>query len=177
MATLTEALIRNYTLAKRENPKLRKGQYMQEAFPGRYKNEQSAYQTYNQTVKGRRPGKRIEPLIEPDRTILLRGKRVPRGATEEGLWKVIVHFNYVDQDGNVVEDAEISFNTFSSEHTTLLAVPYLEDAILPTAEERLDHYLEIGSPPGVTSKTITYIEVIPINTYRKPAVDLDRLYI
>src|SRR6266571_406078 len=94
--TLAEALTRNFILAKRENPKLRRGQYMQEAFPNRYKNEQSAYQAFNQTVKERRPGKRLLPLIEPDRTVILRGKRVPRGYHETGLWKVIVHFNATD---------------------------------------------------------------------------------
>lgn len=173
MATFTEALLRNFALAKRENPKLRKGQYMQEAFPGRYKNEQSGYQAFNQTVNNRRPGKRLAAKIVPDRTMLLRGKRVPRGATEEGLWKVIVHFNYIDRDGNLVEDQEISFNASSSEHTTLLAVPYLEDAILPTAEERL---AEVARQ-SFDDAQITYIEVIPINTYRREAVDLDTLYI
>src|SRR6266568_1499710 len=97
---LSKALVRNFALAKRENPKLRKGQYMQETFPGRYKNEQSAYQAYNQTVRERRTGKRLLPLIEPKRTVLLRGKEVPRGAYETGLWKVIVHFNATDRDGN-----------------------------------------------------------------------------
>src|SRR6266576_1357755 len=85
----------NYRITIREKKGLRKGQFMMEAFPGRYKNEASAYQAYNQTVKGRRPGKRLLPLITPDRTMILRGQRVPRGAVEEGLWKVIIHFNYI----------------------------------------------------------------------------------
>lgn len=100
-------LSENYRIANREK-KRSKGRFMMEAFPGRFKNEASAYQAYNQTVKGRRPGKRLLPKIIPDRTVLLRGKRVPRGATEEGLWKVIIHFNYIDSDGNMVEDQEIS---------------------------------------------------------------------
>jgi hypothetical protein len=175
---LAGQLEENYKLSNRRaftnrSRPLRKGEFMMQAFPGRYKNEASAYQAYNQTVKGRRSGVRIRKHIFPDRTSILRGKRVPIGMTQEGLWKVIVHFNYIDQDGNVVEDQEISFNAESSEHTTLLAVPYLEEAMLPTAEEKLEE----AARQSFDDAQITYIEVIPINTYQKQAVDLDELWI
>lgn len=173
MATISEALALNYSLAKREHPSLRKGQFMQQAFPNRYKNEDSAYQAYNQTLKGRRPGRRLVPLTQPDRTKVVRGKRVTIGSAREGLWKVIVHFNYVDQDGNLVEDQEISFNMQSSEHTDLLAVPYLESAMVPIAEEKLVEYTQ----QSFGNAQLTYIEIIPINTYQQQAVDIDNLNI
>lgn len=172
MATLIESMAYNYALAKREQPKLRKGQYMQRVFPGRYKNEDSAYQAFNQTLKGRRPGRRLP--VEPRRTFKLRGKQVPQ-SYEEGLWKVVIHFNYVDRDGNLHEDEEISFNMRSSEHTNLLAIPYLQDAMLPTAEQVLADTNTTGD--SWSNAQIVYLEIIPINNVRVQPVDIDELYI
>lgn len=166
------ALIRNYLLAKREDPSLRKGQYMMEAFPGRFDNEQSAYQAFNQTTKGKRGGERLYKLANPPRTIKIRGERRPT-SYQAGLWKAIIHFNYIDQDGNLVEDQEISFNMQSSEHDDLLAVPYLRRVMLPIAEE----YLAEKTRQSFNDAQITYLEIIPINTYHTTAIDLDELYI
>lgn len=172
MPSLAEALMRNFLLAQRERPGLTKGQYMQRAFPNRYKNEQSGYQAFNQIIRGRRPGGRLP--VEPERYVMIRGEKRPT-SYQTGLWKVIIHFNATDGDGNTLEDQEVSFNAESYEHTNLLAVPYLEDAILPTAEQYLTDLS--SATQSFSSAQITYIEVIPINSVRVQPVDLDTLYI
>lgn len=173
MATLPSALIRNFALAKQQTPSLTKGQYMQRAFPGRYKNEQSAYQAYNKTVSGKRSGGRLAKASEPDRTMVLRGKKVPRGAYEEGLWKVVIHYSYIDENGDTISGQEASFNARSMEHTNLLATPYLQDAIVPTAEQ----YLMERTGKRYEGAEIEYIEILPINTYQVAAYDLDEIVV
>lgn len=177
MATLKDSLARYYTLVNRERKEkkeqpLTKAQFMRRVFPGRYKNDASAYAAYQRIQSGQRQGGELVPLIEPERRALHRGERVPR-MYQAGQWKTIIHFNFIDSDGNLVEDQEISFNMESAQHFNLLAVPYLEEAILPIAEE----YLREKAEQSFESAQLTYIEVIPINVSRAPAVDLDRLYI
>lgn len=170
MATIAESLAFNYSLARREIPGLRKGQYMQQAYPKRYKNEASAYQAYNQTIKKRRPGTRLAAAAEPPRFAIIRDKRAPLGGYRKGLWNVAVHFDLYDDDGNLTaENQLVSFNVQSSEHTTFLAIPYLQEALLPVAEDYLFN-LKYNAK-------ITYIEVRPINTFQRTALDLDEMYI
>ena len=172
MADLREALIRNYLLAKKQDPSLTKAGYMQRVFPGRYKNDASAYAAYQRVASGQRKGGELVPLIEPRRTFTLRGEQRPRQYMV-GMWKTIIHFNYIDSDGNLIEDQEISFNMESSEHVNLLAVPFLEEAVLPIAEQ----YLIDKTEQSFESAQLTYIEVIPINQRTKSAIDLDTLYL
>lgn len=177
MATVGEQLAISYARARAVNPNLRKGQFMQKVFEGRYKNEQSAYQAYNQTVKERRTGKKLGKLAEeaqppiqhPER---IKGKRRPRpGGTRYGLWKVNVKFTYVGDDGKEYQETR-SFVAESAEYTSLMDIPYIEEIIQESVDEYIESWLEGDSMRG--NYTDVEIEVVPIYRFdTKNVVDLD----
>lgn len=177
MATVGEQLAISYARAKANNPSLRKGQYMQRVFGGRYKNEQSAYQAYNQTTKGRRSGKKLgqlakeaqPPVQHPER---IKGKRRPRpSGTRHGLWKINVTFTYVGDDGKEYEETR-SFIAESSQYTSLMDIPYIEEIVAGSVDEYIENWIEGDSLKG--NYTNTQIEVVPIYRYdSKNIVELD----
>lgn len=166
MATVGEELAIAYARARAENPSLRKGQFMQRVFGGRYKNEQSAYQAYNQTVKGRRSGKRLEelnikaqpPVQHPER---IKGKRrPPPGGRLVGLWKVNITFKYLDENGKEVQDPEIrSFIAQSDMYTTLFDIPYIQEVIAASVDEYIDKW---NTEYDLGNYTDVSVEVVPI---------------
>lgn len=184
MATVGETLAISYARAKAQNPSLRKGQYMQKVFGGRYKNEQSAYQAYNQTVKGRRSGEKLgklshaaqPPIQNPEIREQVRTgqiKRRPRpGMSQRGLWKINVIFHYEDDKGNPVQDPESrSFIATSIDYTELFDIPYIEETIAASVDEYVDKW---DMEYSLGNYTRTTIEVIPI--YRHDSsnvVDID----
>ena len=179
MATIAEQLIISYARAKAGNPSLRKGQFMQQAFQGRYKNEDSAYQAYNQTVKGRRTGGRIGKLSEEAQPplregVVLKGKRRPRpSGTREGLWKINVTFTYIDEDGKEYEETR-SFIAESSQYVSLLDIPYIEQIILASVDDYIVYWMENDSLRG--NYTNKQVEVVPIYRYDSShVIDLDEI--
>lgn len=186
MATVGEQLVISYARAKAQNPSLRKGQYMQKVFQGRYKNEESAYQAYNQTVKGKRSGKRLSklaydaqpPVRNPEIREKIRTgqiKRRPRPSmTRKGLWKVNIYFTYIDQDGQEREEVR-SFIAESAEYTSLMDIPYIEEIVAASAEEYVELWVEGDSLNG--NYIDKRIEVVPIyrsDTDTPERMQLDR---
>jgi hypothetical protein len=196
LATFAEQLIIAYARTKAKDPSLRKGQYMQRVFPERYKNEASAYQAYNQTVKGKRPGGRLEYLSEqaqpPVQSEKLKQKfksgelkRRPRpSGTQHGIWKVNVGFAYpasTDEKGNQTYDMEYrSFVAISDRYTKLTDQPYVEEIIKASVDEYISYWLETaekeGSDPIDTNYAFTTIEVVPIYRYdSEHTVEIDEI--
>jgi hypothetical protein len=180
VATFAESLISSYARAKARDSSLRKGQYMQRVFPERYKNEDSAYQAYNQTTKGKRTGKKLAALsteAQPpirNKQLVLKGKRRPRPAGHRrGLWKINVKFTYIDGDGEEYQETR-SFVGISQQYTTLLDVPYIEEIILGSVDEYIDYWIENDSLRG--NYTNKEVEVVPIYRYDTDAhIDLDQI--
>jgi hypothetical protein len=160
---------------------------MQEAYQGRYKNEASAYQAYNQTVKEKphRTGKKLAKLsydAQPEvrspkiREQIRTGqiKRRPRpGGHMRGLWKINVTFTYVDQDGSESEETR-SFIGKSMQYRTLLDIPYIEDIILASVDENIQYWMENDSLQG--NYTNKQVEVVPIYRYDSDnVIDIDEI--
>lgn len=170
---------------------------MQQAFQGRYKNEESAYQAYNQTVTGRRTGRRLgeiadeaqprvqsEKLREQFRTGQKKRRPRPSGLIKYspdersslgGLWKVNVTFTFVDEDGKEYEETR-TFIAESSQYTSLLDIPYIEQIVLASVDEHIDYWTENDSLGG--NYTNKQVEVVPI--YRSDVnperrIDLDEI--
>lgn len=175
MATVGEELAIAYARAHAENPSLRKGQFMQRVFGGRYKNEESAYQAYNQTVKGRRSGKRLNelniraqpPVQNPElREKFRKGelKRRPApGGRQPGLWKINITFKYLDENGKEVQDPETrSFVAESDIYTSLFDIPYIQEIIAASVDEYIDKW---NTEYDLGNYTETEIEVVPIYRY------------
>lgn len=186
MATVGEQLVISYARAKAQNPSLRKGQFMQKVFQGRYKNEQSAYQAYNQTTRSSNPrsGKRLgelaykaqPPIRNPEIAEKVRTgqiKRRPRPSLgRRGLWKVNIYLTYIDSDGEEQEETR-SFIAESAEYTSLMDIPYIEEVIAASAEE----YVEVWATEYEREYTSSRIEVVPIyrsDTDTPQRVQLDK---
>src|ERR1035437_7431143 len=76
--------------------KLRKGQFMKQAYPGQqYKNEASARRQFNK-VTSLRQGKGLETS---GIRIEKRGRVPLKGGSQAGLWLCLVHYKYIDSDG------------------------------------------------------------------------------
>jgi hypothetical protein len=166
MATIAETLVAGYAREKSINPSITKGQYMQRVFKGRYKNEKNANDAYRRTVEKERSGRFINIANKPKQPPMTRLS-----------WKIIVHFNYIDHDGQEHTDEERSFIATSDQYTQFTDRPYIEDITMEAAEEYMEYWHESGSPPMEDSQ-ITYIEAIPIFGFQsKNKIDLDEIEI
>lgn len=179
-------LVTSYQRAKQLNPNMGKGEFMMRAFPGRYKNRDSAYQAYNKTVKGERPGKKLEyynreaqPPVRGGQKFKDVGRRPrkkpgynrepgvrePRpGGQSPGLWKINVTFTFItgyDDDGNAItEDETRSFIAYSEQYQSLIDIPYIEEIIIASVDEYIVYWIENDS---LTSNYINkQVEVVPI---------------
>lgn len=184
LATVGESLAISYARARAVSPGLRKGQFMQRVFQGRYKNEASAYQAYNQTVKERRSGARLGKLsteAQPplrEGTVLKKnkGKRFPKPQqAEAGLWKINVTFVYINQDGKTYEDTR-SFVARSDQYQTLMDIPYIEEIILASVDNYIAAWIENNSMQGnYIDKSIEVIPIYNTNLPSEQVLEIDEI--
>jgi hypothetical protein len=119
--------------------RLRKGQFMESAYPEqKYKNESSARRQFNKVIKGETTGTRIEKRGGTPWAIshVVHGKDRGRniGGGRTGLWKMTITGNEGSPDGPI---GEKSITMESFQYTTMEDVPYLYIIAPKIAEDYL----------------------------------------
>jgi hypothetical protein len=161
--------------------RLRKGQFMQSAYPEqKYKNESSARRQFNKVITGETSGQRIEKRGGVPRIVseITHGKHKGRlvGGGLEGLWKINVHYKYDDEDTgeqatptpcDTCENAGVenhsdvrSFIATSYYYRTMEDLPYLNIIVPGVAAEYLEKWQQRGSMPVNYYDMIIEIEPI-----------------
>lgn len=87
-----------------------------------------------------------------------------KGGYEHGLWKVVVHMDWVDQDGREHIDEQRSFIVQSNKYDNYYDAKSVE---YESAEAIEDHIADWEEGYGVEEVTVTYVEVIRIQTTTK----------
>lgn len=176
---LSDILLTAYVRQKQLKPGLRKGQFMQELFDDKYKNEASARRGFNKVTQRETTGVRLEREVEQrNRLVGPTGmQRKRRGLGELGLWKINVTFHYIDNEGNDTTQQK-SFVADSGEYTSVLDMPYVKAILEETSEEKISEWLE--QYPAIGNWTSYEIEVFAIDRSDLPTeriIHLDDLEI
>ena len=150
------------------NPGTHKVNYRGHVYYSNYSNADSASRAFRKIRSGETSGERMFARAElypysagygPDT-----GWRMdePRGGVEEGLWKVVVHFEGTDANGNEFSDMQKSFIVQSDRYNSYYDAKQVE---YETGEE-VDAHMEAWTSPdvgyGFRNASVTYIEVIHI---------------
>lgn len=177
----SDILISKYVRAHAIDPTLTKGRFMREAYPDKYKDDNSARRAFNKIAGRETSGRRLEYEANPEiHRAEVYGKTHKRregfvAGGRRGLWKVNVKFTYLDQDGNPYSE-ERSFIMDSSEYDSMLDVPYLEEIIPDIVDQHIEYWRENDSMDGNYISIET--EIIPIRRFdTRHVVDLDELEI
>src|ERR1035437_10313528 len=131
--------------------KLRKGQFMQQAYPGQhYKNEASARRQFNK-VTSFRQGKGLETS---GLRIEKRGRVPLLGGGQMGLWLCLVHYKWIDKYGFsgplvpckehiCIDDQHMlirSFTLTSMQYDRLEDKPYIVAILPPAIEAKVEEW-------------------------------------
>jgi hypothetical protein len=154
--------------------KLRKGQFMEQAYPTqKYKNEASARRQFNK-VTSERGGRGVETS---GKKIEKRGKIQLPGGGQEGLWKVTVDYYYEDNDGTFLH-AQRSFTITSMQYTRLEDVPYIYAILPPLVDEKIRQWQDTGSyPQNATNIQVTIEPAAYTNLPQSRQTEIDGLEI
>ena len=184
--------------------RLRKGQFMQQAYPSQhYKNEASARRQFNKVIKGEISGKKIE----------IRGRVVrKRSMPQAGLWHAIVHFKHIERDGSIpplidceekicnvdypnvilpqppegyevfeppnTHTMERSFTMMSYKYDRLEDVPYIYEILGGLVEDQIQKWLRTDSIPPVYWDVAMLVKPADYSgLFREQQVSLDNVEI
>lgn len=87
-----------------------------------------------------------------------------KGGYEHGLWKIVVHMDWVDQDGKEHVDEQRSFIVRSDKYDNYYDAKSVE---YESADAIEDHIADWEEGYGIEEVTVTYVEVIRIQTTTK----------
>jgi hypothetical protein len=144
------------------------------------------YSQYNSPASAGRAFRKIRSGETSGRNVLGRGEQYayankkgelgwklaePRGGVQEGLWKVIVHFDGTYTNGKEFHDEQKSFIVESSRYNNYYDAKSVE---YETGEEIDKHMAEWAMNPGYgyASHSVTYIEVIRVQYTTKNEADI-----
>ena len=148
----------NWAHVQAGHGRLRKGQFMQQAYPGQhYKNEASARRQFNK-VTSVRGGRGVE---SSGIRIEKRGRVPLPGGGQIGLWKIYVHCKHEEWNGEpaklfpckdhiCIDDQHSfvrSFTATSMQYTRLEDKPYIEVILQPIIEAKIQEWLQHESWP------------------------------
>lgn len=151
------------------SPGIHKVEYKGATYYSKYSNSKSASRAYRKVKTGETSG---ENMVKQGQLYTYRAPGVergfivgkPRGMYQMGLWKIIIHMNWTDQDGKVHEDEERSFVVQTDKYDSYFDAQQVIEESNAAIE---DHVAAWEDDYGVGDVEIVYVEAIRIQTTSK----------
>lgn len=158
------------------NPGPHEVKYKGKTYYSQYSSPQSAGRAFRKVRSGETSGEDILGRGEQYAYANQPGQRgwrmgQPRGMSEAGLWKVIVHYDGTDSKGNEFYDQQKSFIVQSDKYDNYYDAPAVE---YETGEE-IDAHMETWAGDGsygIAAYSVTYVEVIRVQYTTKGAGEI-----
>lgn len=151
------------------SPGVHKVEYRGATFYSKYSNADSASRAYRKVKSGETSG---ENMVKQGKLYTYKAPGVergfivgaPRGQYMMGLWKIVVHLNWTDQDGNGHYDEQRSFIVQTDKYDSYFDA---QQVIQESSDAIDEHVAAWEDDYGVGDVEVVYVEALRIQTTSK----------